>query len=78
MVDDLMDCLFPYIPAADERMPVLMTFSDIHAVIDMKCFQVLQTDQMIEMLEYLIQVIHNVIPGIPHMAGVHTKPYLVF
>ena len=37
---------------ANERMPVLMAFSDIHAVIDMKCFQVLQTDQMIEMLKH--------------------------
>ena len=66
------DLAFP-----DPRVAVLPGSPDIHAVIQMDRFQAFQPHNTVKLCQHTVKIIHNVIPGIPDMACIHTYSHLI-
>ena len=58
------------LPEADLLVTVLMRAAFILAVIQMNCKEPVQAYHLIKMPEHPVQVIHDIISGIPDMAGI--------
>ena len=57
-------------------MAVLVGSDWIFAVIQMDSLQSVQTDYAVKFLQDAVQVVYDIITGIPYMAGVQTDSYL--
>ena len=58
-------------------VPVFMRAAGVLAVVEMNRPQTLQADYLIKPGQYPVQVVHQIIAPVPHMAGVQADAQLV-
>ena len=63
----------PQRTATDDLVPILMAAHGIFGIIDMHGLQTFQTDHPVEFREDTVQVVHDIVSSIVHMAGVQAN-----
>ena len=78
MIDDPRESLCADRPFSYFLMSVLMAAQRILIIIQMDCFQLFQSDNLIKPFQNAVQIIHDVIAAVIHMAGIQTDTDTVF
>lgn len=78
MCHDPLKCRKPQRSLADLLMAVLMALKRILAVVQMNRFQLLKSYHAVEPLKHIIEVIHNIVSRIVHMARIQADTHVVF
>lgn len=66
-------CFHANEPLAKFLMPVLVRSAGILTVIEVDCFQPVKTDHIIKVFQNPVEVINQIISGIPGVAGIETN-----
>ena len=72
MFNDTFQCLCPDLPFADFRMTVFVGTAFVQTVVKMNGIQPVQADHPVKFGEHFVQMIDNIISGVPDMTGVKT------
>ena len=78
MIDDPRESLCADRPFSYFLMSVLMAAQRILIIIQMDCFQLFQSDNLIKPFQNAVQIIHDVIAAVIHMAGIQTDTDMIF
>ena len=78
MIDDPRESLCADRSFSYFLMPVLMAAQRILIIIQMDCFQLFQSDNLIKPFQNAVQIIHDVIAAVIHMAGIQTDTDMIF
>ena len=78
MCHNPLKCRKPQRSLADLLMAVLMALKRILAVVQMNRFQLRKSYHAVEPLKHIIEVIHNIVSRIVHMARIQADTHVVF
>ena len=77
VIDDAGKCFRADAPLADACVAILAAAQRVHAVVEMDGFEPVQPDHLVKLREHAVQVAHDVISRIVHVARVEAHAHFV-